>query len=71
MAQRLITGKTRRDPVNHRRELRSPPTTVDAMSRRDRGNFQLSSQTPNNAAVTASTSADTPNHAGNEPLLQY
>ena len=62
MAQRFVAGKTRRDPVDHRRELRPPPIRVYAMSRGDRGQFWMSSQTPNNAAVTAPTSADTPQH---------
>src|SRR6185369_17919801 len=39
MSQRLITGKTRRDPFDHRRELRPPPIRVYAVSRGDRGNF--------------------------------
>ena len=39
MAQRLIPGESRRDPVDHRRELRPPPIRVYAVSRGDRGNF--------------------------------
>jgi hypothetical protein len=31
----------------------------------------MCSQTPNNAAVTAPTSADTPNHTGHDLRLQY
>ncbi|PHO24129.1 hypothetical protein B6F28_21205 [Mycobacterium tuberculosis variant bovis] len=37
MAQRLVPGETRRDPIQHRRELRLPPIRVYAMSRGDRG----------------------------------
>jgi hypothetical protein len=33
--------------------------------------IQMSSQTPNNAPVTASTSADTPQHDNPELRLQY
>ena len=39
MPQRLIPGKTRRDPINHRRELSPPPIRVYAMGRGDRGQF--------------------------------
>jgi len=31
----------------------------------------MSSQTPNNAAVTALTSVDTPNHTNHDLRLQY
>src|SRR4029453_1345425 len=34
-----ITGKTRGDPVDHRRDLRPPPIRVYAVSRGDRGNL--------------------------------
>lgn len=37
MTQRLISGETRRDPINHGRELRQPPIHVYAMKRRGRG----------------------------------
>ena len=37
--KRLVPGKPRRDPVDHRRELRPPPIRVYAMSRGDRGVF--------------------------------
>jgi hypothetical protein len=40
MAQRLVPGKTRRDPIQHRRELRLPPIRVYAMSRGDGGIFR-------------------------------
>src|SRR4029077_197847 len=40
MAQGFITGKSRRDPVDHRRELGPPPIRVYAMSRGDRGIFR-------------------------------
>ncbi len=36
-AQRFVPGETRRDPIQHRRELRLPPIRVYAMSRGDRG----------------------------------
>src|SRR5258705_13952087 len=60
MAQRFVPGETRRDPIDHRRELRLPPIRVYAMSRGRPRLIQLSSQTPNNAAVPAPPSADTP-----------
>jgi hypothetical protein len=40
MAQRLIAGKTRRDPIQYRRELCLPPIRVYAMSRGDRSIFR-------------------------------
>src|SRR6476660_9945799 len=39
MAQVFVTGKPRRDPINHRRELSPPPIRVYAMGRGDRGQF--------------------------------
>ncbi len=40
MTQRLISSETRRDLINHRRELRQPPIQVYAMNRGDRGQFR-------------------------------
>jgi hypothetical protein len=39
MTQRLISGETRRDPIQYRRELRLPTLGVYAMNRGDRGQF--------------------------------
>src|SRR6476619_202758 len=39
MKQWLITGKTCREPISHRRELSPPPIRVYAMGRGDRGQF--------------------------------
>lgn len=39
MTQRLVTGETRRDPIQHRRELGLPSLWVYAMNRGDRGIF--------------------------------
>ena len=39
MPQGLVAGETRRDPIDHRRELRPPPIRVYAMNRGDRGIF--------------------------------
>jgi hypothetical protein len=40
MPQRLVTTETRRDAIQHRRELSPPPMRVYAMSRGDRGVFR-------------------------------
>jgi hypothetical protein len=41
MPQRFVAGETRRDPINHRRELSPPPINVYAMSRGDRGQLWI------------------------------
>ena len=58
--QGLTPDEPRRDPIQNLIESRLPSINVYAMNRGGRGNFRVSSQTPNDAAVTASTSANTP-----------
>ncbi len=71
MAQWFVTGKTRRDPVDHRRELGPPRLRVYAMSRGGRGNFcclhkhRMMSLSP---PLPAQTRPNTNNH---DLLLQY
>ena len=40
MAQRLVAGKPRSDPIDHRAKLGPPPIRVYAVSSGDRGNFR-------------------------------
>ena len=65
MPQGFVAAESRRDPIDHRRELRPPPIRVYAMSRGDRGIFRcihklrtmprspsLPAQTRHNATIT-------------------
>src|SRR6187200_3667915 len=40
VTQRLVAGKPRRDPIDHRAKLNPPPIRVYAVSHGDRGNFR-------------------------------
>ncbi len=70
MTHRLIPGKTRRDAIQHRGELRLPTVRVCAVNRGDPATSVVFTNSED-AAVTAPTSADTPNRTNPDLRLQY